>query len=386
MDYIDFTRKALAITVTNNGGFSSYGSSARNGHLYYSNNVSDPWGNDKLRIGSFDLKTAGTYTFVLGNENDLVGTALAGKSNYMSYANLYSAGISTNHFITAVIDRDKTPEIGVDSCPPNHDFGNGYNHNGITIDVKPYYFSGPTTLTAGSSLTTSYWNSPDLGAVPACYNLTAFTPSKALEPETGNFYTSQTWTNGNQLIPYHGCSVDGPGTAFDRGVSWKFYTVGTPNPDGCAVACVYSTGYGNTYNGHFWGTRNWTNPAGTQWAKISTTNGRYGPILSQEYGLFSGPVGTKFTLLFLRGATDGSPGNYQCQTTTGFYSNGVGAGPQGATYFGFPRYHLDVQARCNAGSRTSSQEPYYSAGGSGVFAGYGFYTKFTFDPLCYPCA
>jgi hypothetical protein len=380
MDYIDFTRKALAITVTNNGGFSSYGSSARNGHLYYSNNVSDPWGNDKLRIGSFDLKTAGTYTFVLGNENDLVGTALAGKSNYMSYANLYSAGMSTNHFITAVIDRDKPPEFANNSCPASYTFLNGYNHNGITIDVKPYYFSGPTTLTAGSSLTTSYWDSPDLASSSACYNLVGNTASRALEPETGNFYTSRTWTNGNQLIPAHGCSADGPnGSARPfAGVNWYFYTVGTPSPDNCVSACVYSTGYGNTYNGHFWGTTSWSNPFGVGWSKITTTSSRYGGATSTEYGLASGPVGTKFTLLFNSLGAGGAPGSYQCLTSTGAYGSST-------VYYVFPRYHLDVQARCNAGSRTSSQDPYYSAGGPGVFAGYGFYTTFTFDPLCYPC-
>jgi hypothetical protein len=381
MDYIDFTRKALAITVTNNGGFSSYGSSARNGHLYYSNNLSDPWGNDKLRIGSFDLKTAGTYTFVLGNENDLAGTALAGKSNYMSYANLYSAGMSTNHFITAVIDRDKPPEYDSASCPASYTFTNGYNHNGITIDVKPYYFSGPTTLTAGSSLTTSYWDTPDFASLSACYNLVGNSAARALEPETGNFYTTRTWTNGNQLIPVHGCSPDGPGgTPFPQnGVNWYFYVYTTPSPDNCVSACQYSTGYRNVWTaGNYWIT-NFNNPFGTLWHKITKTSAKNGgSILSQEYGLNSGPIGTKWNQL-----TTDHNGTYQCLTSTGVY--GAGGAFFGA-YYAFPRYMLDVQPRCNAGSRTSSQEPYYSAGGSGVYAGYGFYTKFTFDPLCYPCA
>jgi hypothetical protein len=379
MYYLNPTKKFLSFTVNHGGaGFSSYGTEAKSGHFYYSNNVGSPWGNDKTHIGSFNLKTAGSTTFVIGEAADAAGTILANKQKYTSMCNLFSAGTLDYHFLTIVIDRPKPSEYINGSCPSSYTFLNGYEHPQVTLTVTPYYINNSNTLIAGSSIATSYWNSNDLPATSNCYNLRANYPYTATFPdETNNFQAGGSfnyWTAGNVVMPQHGCSAAGPAaspTPVSGGLQlYYFYGITPTNPVGCVNAALYRFVLGD---GHYWGTQ-FSNRAidGTVQvgAKITKSTTKYGAGVATYYNNRS-----VWDALSMSNAT------YQCSNPNPPYS------PNGdfPNAYAFPRYMPDVASRCNQGARTSTQAPYYVGTSHPVYGGYGFYMTFIWDALCYPC-
>jgi len=385
MFYLNATKKFLSFTVTNAGGFSSYGSSAKSGHIYYSNNISDPWGNNGVHIGSFDLKTAGSTTFVIGESNDAAGTILANKQKYTSMCNLFSAGTLDYHFLTFVINRSKPADFVPTSCPctqfpgqgivnnrtvcdaANFTFLDGYNHAGANITITPYYINSSNTLIAGGSLSTSFWDLIEFAANPNCYNLKSNSPTSGRFPDDANNYDEVGWTNGSVLMPIHGCEANGPSSTLRRGAFRDYFpSGGVTFPAKCTSALP---NYTNKNGNHYWG-RGYADPLGKNKTKITQSNGPYGSPLSENY------YNDNIVYDSLFGSSNGVSGTglVQCPISTGVVSNNMR-----------PRYFLDITSRCNAGARTSTFQPYYNGSTYPTYGGYGFYMKFNWDALCYPC-
>jgi hypothetical protein len=381
------TKKFLSFTVNHGGaGFSSYGTDAKSGHFYYSNNVGSPWGNDKTHIGSFDLKTAGSTTFVIGEAADAAGTILANKQKYTSMCNLFSAGTLDYHFLTIVIDRPKPSEYINGSCPSSYTFLDGYEHPQVTLTITPYYINNSNTLIAGSSIATSYWDNSDFSANSNCYNLRANRPYSATLPDEVNNYQAggllNYWTAGNVVMPQHGCKAAGPAAnafsisgiffegTFHPQQKYYFYGISPTSPVGCVNAALYKFVLND---GHYWGTQ-FSNraPDGTVQfgAKITKSTTKYGAGVATYYNNQS-----------VWNALNMNAGTYQCSNPNPPYS------PNGTfpDRYAFPRYMPDVQSRCNQGARTSTQSPYYVGTSHPVYGGYGFYMSFIWDALCYPC-
>lgn len=404
MYYLNPTKKFLLFSVSHGGaGFSSY--PAGSGHFYYKNNLDDPWGNNGVHIGSFNLKTAGTSSFVIGDATDAQGTILQGLQKYTPICNLFTAGAADYHFITIVIDRPKPSEYGATSCPnptAPHDFLDGYDHPAVTVTLTPYYKDASNNLIAGSNISTSYWEGRDFAGTTtlgsACYSIAANTRTSASYPDDANLYLDGTppqkpaavanyWVAGNQAMPRHGCRAFPPGTSTENipPVTYYFYNINTSLSPRCVASALY------TYRGaHYWLTT-FTNPYGTNGAvnscKVTVTSQRHtnnpAHILSQNY------YNTLDPYVNLIGGGAGS-GIHQCNYAgTGRYSPNSIDGPWALQaqvhYYGFPRYMPELAPRCNMGSRTSTFDPYYSAGG-GAYGGYGFYMRFNWDAFCYPCA
>jgi hypothetical protein len=399
MYYLDTTKRFLAITVQNSGGFSSYATSARSGHFYYKNNVSNPWGNDGVHIGSFNLKTAGTTTFIIGNSGYLTGSLASSAipalnpQKYTSFCNLLSAGNLDYHFLTVVVDRDKPPEVVAPSCPcyesnpglpgnkaicppANFTFLDGYSHTGAKITITPYYINSMDSLIAGTSLSTiSYWDQTEFSALATCANLRANSPTSGRFPDVSNQYLNNSWTNGNIAVPMHGCSAFDPGN-IEFG-AFRYWNRAT-HTIGCVPASVYSFKNGI----HYWG-QQFSNPVGSSKAKITISNGVYGNPLSQTY--YNDFIFWDSIYSSTNGA--GGTGINQCPITTGqpVLDNGINRGNTTRRNILRPRYMLDIFARCNQGARTNEQDRYYTTTAGTVYGGYGFYMKFTWDALCYPC-
>lgn len=392
MYYLNTTKKFLSFTVTNAGGFSSYGSSANSGHIYYKNNISDPWGNNGVHIGSFNLKTAGSTTFVIGDSGVLTGaltnSAVSNKQKYTSMCNLFSAGTLDYHFLTFVIDRSKPADFVPTSCPciqspgfgipgnktvcsaANFTFLDGYNHGGANMTITPYYINSSNALIAGASLSTSFWDGIEFVANANCYSLKGNSPTNGRYPDIADNYENTLvagWTNGSVLMPIHGCDANGPSSTLRNGAFRDYFPAGGSTfPSKCVSTLA---NYTNKNGNHYWG-RGYSNPFPNVKIKITQSNGPYGAALSENYyndyavfdSLFSSSQGVNAT------------GLVQCPIATGVTSNNM-----------LPRYMLDISPRCSPGARTDTQQPYYAGSTHPTYAGYGFYMKFTWDALCYPC-
>jgi hypothetical protein len=385
MFYLNTTKKFLSFTVNHGGaGFSSYGSEAKSGHFYYSNNISNPWGNGGTHIGSFDLKTAGSTTFVIGEAADANGTILANQQKYTSMCNLFSAGTLDYHFLTIVIDRPKPSQYINGSCPSSYTFLNGYEHPQVSLTITPYYINSANVLTAGSNISTLYyWASKSINPSADCYSLAANYPYTASFPSNTNNYDAGTnpdyWTLGNIVMPQHGCKAVGPEATPTQagGRSYYFYGRYPANPVGCVNAALYVVRGTSTpgVSNYWWGTQ-FTNTGAYPGPSIPSCK-----ITYSNAGTYDAGVATYYSNLTtwnsIFGVSPFGSGTYQCTSNTSPYNGNL---------YVFPRYMPDVSSRCNQGARTSTQDPYYNGSSYPTYGGYGFFMKFTWDALCYPCA
>jgi len=389
MYYLNQTKKFLSFTVTNAGGFSSYGGGASSGHFYYKNDIADPWGNDGVHIGSFDLKTAGSTTFVIGDSGALTGTlsnsVISNKQKYTSMCNLFSAGTLDYHFLTIVVDRIKPADYVPSSCPctqspgqgilgnktvcsaSNFNFLNGYGHGGASLTITPYYINSSNNLIGGSNLSTSFWDLKEFAVNVNCYNLSANSPISGRYPDSASTYGGNLWTAGSTVMPQHACDANGPSSSLYAG-AFRYYFFGA---SAFPSSCVSTMGdYTNKNGNHYWG-RGFSNPLGAPKIKITQSNGPYGPALSENY--YNDTI--VYDSLYGSSQGVGGTGLVQCPIATGITAN-----------LARPRYLLDISPRCNAGARTNSQGRYYNGSTFPTYGGYGFYMRFNWDALCYPCA
>ncbi|NBU99816.1 MAG: hypothetical protein EBS19_16665, partial [Spirochaetia bacterium] len=186
-------------------------------------------------------------------------------------------------------------------------------------------------------------------------------------PDTANNINNISWTNGDVIIPTHDCAPDGPGATVWYG-AYRYYRQGTANP----AQCVSTIASYSLKNGQHTFGQVFQNPLGTFNSRIITTPTSTSSILNSE----SYSVGyTAYDQIF--GSTNGAQGTgtVQCPITTGT--------PRGNVLG--PRYMLDISLRCNPGARTNTMGPYYNGNTYPTYGGYGFYFKFIWDALCYPC-
>jgi hypothetical protein len=365
----NLTKKFLALEITNNGGFSTYSTTAKSGHVYYSNNIYDPWGNNKTYLGSFDLKSVGNTTLVFGNQIDAIGTTLQNKQRYTDYPTLYNSRDSNepffNHFLTIVIDRPKPSDYNAPSNPASFTFLDGYGHAGIEMNLRPYYLT-ETGLASLQPISYQMWD----GGLAESFNdsfscnFRGDTPYSGRFPETANYYNdNNAWMNSSYVMPPHGCQAVGPTTTWLDGCRYYPSIVGYQNnPKGCvpAVFMRYNVSAAPTCS-----------VLGTIDTSYKVTVYRDGPNSTQFFRI-NGTYGN--TTLPIVGGCSFSAAAYQSS-----------CGPTGF-YYALPTWQPDVAFRCNRGAKTSTMNPYYSAGSTNQYGGYGFYVRFNFDPVCLPCS
>lgn len=358
----NLTKKFLALEITNNGGFSAYSTTAKSGHVYYSNNIYDPWGNNKTYLGSFDLKSVGNTTLVFGSQTDAIGTSLQNKQRYTDYPTLYNSIDSNepffNHFLTIVIDRPKPSDYNAASNPTSFNFLNGYGHTGIQMNLRPYYLT-ETGLASLDPLNYKIWNGGLSERSDDGYSCSfkGETSYSGRLPDVANIYAdSVSWESSLYLMPPHGCAAIGP-TAINFFGCCKFYpsvAAFQNSPKGCVPAVIMKSGCSpltidSSYKLTFY---------------EDTSNGRIVARINNTYGNTSFPV---------VGPCPFGVSTYQSTSATGYY-------------YALPSWQPDVAFRCNRGAKTSTMDPYYSAGSTNQYAGYGFYLRFNFDPVCIPCS